>query len=670
MAKISLQNPEKARQLAKDFEISLLVIKQGEEQVLLDGQHCQAALEGEEIELNGYRFDLQDIPESLAVEVQRLHGGLGIFFDSVCKAFIYSASKANPSLPALGNVPELEYLSLSGDSPWEEVGEYTMLKGLAINHNEVLTDLQPLVKLINLEWLILYGCRVSNLTPLAKLNKLTNIILYYCDSVTDLTPLANLNNLTQIALYVCEAISDIAPLANLNNLAGVYLSGCQSVTDLTPLAKLTNLLKIDLSNCQSITDLTPLGELNKLTKIDLSHSQSLSDLTPLATLTDLLEINLFHTAITNLTPLANLTELTEIDIGKCESLTDLTPLVNLTNLIKLNIGNKPHITSITPLSGLPNLRWLHCSDCPNIHDFEQLETLPQLRYLSWDQAPLVHYVLMGSACLREDADFIEAHIGQWLADAPLAGNVEKYGLRLIAVCEVSGVPRARHLPAIGQLLRDIGTISGRAVPRSVWAQYARAAFDTGPDTLQACYAIALEGFDPERELESLLYPLLVGLAGLPDAYPECLPWAVELVGHTLNPIKESEEQAKRIAPAAAACYAGWGDADNARDWMEKGAHPGAPQWRDRVREARRTYHEKNQETPSPLPLRQLFLLASSPQVCDALGMGNLESLRDEFLPNDAEDKKNRYQRFLDALDTLELLPPRTIAYLSKNLEKM
>ena len=599
MAKISLQNPEKARQLAEAFRISLLVIKQGEEQVLLDRQHCQAALEGEEIELNGYRFDLQDLPESLAVEVQSLHGGLGIFFNSVCKAFIYSADKAHPSLPVLGNVPELEYLSLSGDSPWEEVGEYTMLKGLAINDNESLTDL----------------------TPLSNLTNLTEINLRGCEKISDLTPLANLTNLTEIDLRDCKSITDIAPLVNLTNLKNIALSRCSSITDLTPLANLSNLTEIDLSGCAVITDLTPL---------------------------------------------ANLTNLTEIDLMDCESITDIGPLTNLTHLIKLNIRNKPHITSITHLSGLPNLRWLHCGDCPNIHDFEQLEKLPQLRYLSWDQAPLVHYVLMGSACLREDADFIEAHIGQWLADAPLAGNVEKYGLRLIAVCEVPGVPRARHLPAIGQLLRDIGTSSGRTVPRSVWAGYVHAAFDTGPDTLQACYAIALEGFDPERELESLLYPLLVGLAGLPDAYPECLPWAVELVGHTLNPIKESEEQAKRIAPAAAACYAGWGDAENARDWMEKGAHPSAPQWRDRALLA---YREKTRETTPSLPLRQLFLLASYPQVCDALGTGYLEALRDEFLPNDAEDKKNRYQRFLDALDTLELLPPRTIAYLSKNLEK-
>ena len=387
----------------------------------------------------------------------------------------------------------------------------------------------------------------------------------------------------------------------------------------------------------------------------------------MAELLNLIEINLSGCIrIGNLEPLAKLLNLTEVNISKCTAISDLKPLATLNKLTILNVSNNLNITSIQPLLELSNLKSLVCNNCPNIHDFEQLETLPQLRDLIWDQAPLVHYVLMGSACLREDADFIEAHIGQWLADAPLAGNVEKYGLRLIAVCEVPGVPRARHLPAIGQLLRDIGTSSGRTVPRSVWAGYVHAAFDTGPDTLQACYAIALEGFDPERELESLLYPLLVGLAGLPDAYPECLPWAVELVGHTLNPIKESEEQAKRIAPAAAACYAGWGDAENARDWMEKGAHPSAPQWRDRALLA---YREKTRETTPSLPLRQLFLLASYPQVCDALGTGYLEALRDEFLPNDAEDKKNRYQRFLDALDTLELLPPRTIAYLSKNLEK-
>ena len=724
MPKVQLLYPEKARQLAEDFEISLLVIKQGEEQVLLNGQHCQATLEGEEIELNGYRFDFQDIPESLAVEVQSLHGGLGVFFNSVCKAFIYSAGKANPSLPDSKHTPVLEYLSLSGDSLWEEVGKYPMLKRLDIHNNESLTNLQPLV----------------NLTTLTEIN------LNNYGFLPDLTPLVNLTNLTKINLSWCTFLTDLTPLGNLVNLTQLNLSRWRSLTDLIPLGNLVNLTQLNLSWCRSLTDLTPLGNLVNLTQLNLS----------------------WCTFLTDLTPLGNLVNLTQLNLSWCESITSLTPLSSLSNLIYLDISNREKLTSIRFVLSLPQLQFLNCEGCPNIHDFEDLEQLPNLRELKWGRTGDVHYVLMGSACRRADAAFIEEQLEDWVGTVRMAQDKMKYGLRLLETCTVPGVNAGAYLPDIGQALREAARIPGQ-VPGAFWSRYVQTAQANAAESLSACLDAVVSELDYDRELQEILYPLLLQLAEI-EPVPD---WLREWVDRILEPAATRPERARAVAPAAAVCWASFGDAGRLRFWEKKGTDP---EQRDRVAAALACFYAKKgrfdkakeyldrissravrdrtsayiatqragsnmgaaldllfeiqdesmrfdtakevsrypeatqnpqhafrlllvleqqaevladfleqwaEPTPAPegetstqpVPLaptpglsdRDFFLIASSPWLCQAIGQADLEMLRDEYLPKTAAARSELYERLAKMLVHNGLLESKKEGYFVKAL---
>ena len=94
---------------------------------------------------------------------------------------------------------------------------------LSRTHTAV-TDLKPLVGLVNLKYLNLNNT-----------------------SVTDLQPLAGLLNLIRLDL-TATAVTDLAPLAGLVKLEILHLDGT-AITDLQPLAGLVNLEELDLDGC-------------------------------------------------------------------------------------------------------------------------------------------------------------------------------------------------------------------------------------------------------------------------------------------------------------------------------------------------------------------------------------------------------------------------------------
>ncbi len=96
-------------------------------------------------------------------------------------------------------------------------------------------------------------------------------------AITDVTPLAGLNKLTLLALGG-NPIADIAPLAGLTNLKALILSGC-AAQDYSPLANLTSLELLMLNN-STITDATPLASLINLTRLYLAGCEL--DYSPLA----------------------------------------------------------------------------------------------------------------------------------------------------------------------------------------------------------------------------------------------------------------------------------------------------------------------------------------------------------------------------------------------------
>ena len=200
----------------------------------------------------------------------------------------------------------------------------------------------------NLTELTARNANISNLTGLEAATNLKTLNLgaervaagwINSNSVSDLSPLAELNNLTELYLFI-NNISDISPLAGLNNLTTLDL-GFNSISDVSSLAELNNLTTLSLSN-NSISDISPLAGLNNLTLLYLS-SNNISDISPLAGLNNLTTLRLNNNSISDISPLAGLNNLTTLRLNN-NSISDISPLVANTGLGRggtVNVSENP-----------------------------------------------------------------------------------------------------------------------------------------------------------------------------------------------------------------------------------------------------------------------------------------------------------------------------------------
>jgi len=264
--------------------------------------------------------------------------------DSTSSSDSSSASSGSDSSPsdgifipdtALRTFIEKELNKNPGETITQE--EMNTLEFLALGGRLEVKNLRGLETATNLQILTIGSVKsqVSDLTPLANLNKLHTLYVF-ANQVSDLTPLANLNEL-RFLNFSANQVSDLTPLANLNELDYLDLNGNQ-IFDLTPLTNLTGLRELVLSNNQ-VSDLTPLANLNELRRLELAANQ-VSDLTPLANLNELRRLELAVNQVSDLTLLTNLSNLREIDFA-WNNVSDLSPLTALSDLEKLNAWGNP-----------------------------------------------------------------------------------------------------------------------------------------------------------------------------------------------------------------------------------------------------------------------------------------------------------------------------------------
>ena len=181
-------------------------------------------------------------------------------------------------LAACVNLVELkiEGLNLSNEQLCVLAG-LTKLESLKLFGNRI-TDLSPIARLTNLRTLDISGNPIADLRlrPVVELPHLTALSAFGI-GLTDLRPLAGLVNLQHLDLSI-NAIADLRPLAGLVNLQHLDLSG-NAIADLRPLAGLVNLQYLDLSG-NAIDDLTPLVGLVQLETLNLNNNK-IVDIQPL-----------------------------------------------------------------------------------------------------------------------------------------------------------------------------------------------------------------------------------------------------------------------------------------------------------------------------------------------------------------------------------------------------
>ena len=222
------------------------------------------------------------------------------------------------------------------------ISDVSLLKGLAkltvldLHRNQRISDVSPLRGLTNLTWLSLRGNRISDVSPLKDLINLIYLHLGY-NQILDVSPLKTLTNLTFLNLDA-NRISDVSPLSVLTNLINLALDDNQ-ISNVLPLGVLTNLKFLNLNDNRKISDVSPLSVLTNLKFIDL-HGNEISDVSPLKNLTNLTNLRLQENQISDVSPLKDLVNLTVLDLHD-NHISDFSPIAGLIeNLVEYDASDQ------------------------------------------------------------------------------------------------------------------------------------------------------------------------------------------------------------------------------------------------------------------------------------------------------------------------------------------
>jgi hypothetical protein len=113
-----------------------------------------------------------------------------------------------------------------------EPSDLAQIKHLVVS--SAVLDLSGVQFLANLQHLLLYHSKVTDLRPLASPNNTRLKMLYFRDhKITDISPLVDIPSLWSLT-FRCGPLSDISPLAAMTNLGYVSLPANQ-LTNVSPL---------------------------------------------------------------------------------------------------------------------------------------------------------------------------------------------------------------------------------------------------------------------------------------------------------------------------------------------------------------------------------------------------------------------------------------------------
>lgn len=175
-----------------------------------------------------------------------------------------------------------------------------------------ITDLQYFK---NLQTLDLSSNDITDISPLEKLPNLQWLTLNSDKNITDFSPLAKLTKLSRLSCNNTN-ISDLSPLKDLKELMYLCLENNQ-ISNISPLKDFSNLLYVGLSHNQ-ITDISPLKDLSKLEGVDLSYNQ-ITDFSSInSNIAGDGELKLDGNPIKSLDPIKNMKDLQEFSLQDME----------------------------------------------------------------------------------------------------------------------------------------------------------------------------------------------------------------------------------------------------------------------------------------------------------------------------------------------------------------
>jgi len=291
------------------------------------------------------------------------------------------------------------YVPVSAQARKEELARVVRLDSLNIASNLYIQDVDPLQKLIGLEYLNARETAIANADPIRALDGL-NYLDLSGTKLTDVTPLSELYKLKYLDISDTEVDSlglvRILPNLDFINLdhTGVPDSAAVNMARIRP--ETLVLFKTDRLNewwssleedwktifaQQAGISGSPNGrelhELVSIQKIEISD-EGIYDLHPLQEFIRLRELRLSGTRVRTLAPLRQLDALEVLDVSR-NPLEDVQSIKGMKELRELNISNTP-VEDLDILSSLYKLEHLDCSGT-QIRRLDGLERLGMLNYL-------------------------------------------------------------------------------------------------------------------------------------------------------------------------------------------------------------------------------------------------------------------------------------------------
>ena len=324
--------------------------------------------EGEVIELNLSKCDLEEVPNLLAFEKLQI---LNLSYNKISH------------IEGLDKLTNLKSLELRGNqlTHIEGLDKLTNLKSLNLWNNQ-LTRIEGLDKLTNLKSLDLGWNQITSIEGLDTLANLDSLDLS-CNQITSIEGLDKLTNLKSLNL-IDNQLTRIEGLDKLANLDSLELSDNQ-LTHIEGLDKLDNLKSLNLS-CNQITRIEALDKLANLRSLNLWNNQ-LTRIEGLDKLANLRSLNLWNNQLTRIEGLDKLANLDSLDLSS-NQITSIEGLDKLTNLQSLGLSDN-QLTRIEGLDKLVNLQSLDLSG-NQLTRIEGLDKLTNLQSLDLSDNQLTH----------------------------------------------------------------------------------------------------------------------------------------------------------------------------------------------------------------------------------------------------------------------------------------
>ena len=206
---------------------------------------------------------------------------------------------------------------------------------------------------------------------LTDITKITNVDVSHNSLITTLDPL---NELSELQTLDCSntMVEDISPIRNLNKISSLDISSTQ-ITDISDL-RYANNIKVLRADSLRLDNIEIIGLYSQLTNLSIAAT-NVSDISMLESCEQLVDLDISDTKVTTLDSVALPQSIRFLDLSNTE-IEDLTPISNLENLQVLIIDNTP-VTDLNPLANLNKLNELQCRNT-NVSDIMPLKDLPHL----------------------------------------------------------------------------------------------------------------------------------------------------------------------------------------------------------------------------------------------------------------------------------------------------